>query len=79
MQKTRGASRTSAKGSLIMSEVNAFIVYCIELIKEHQKISGAEAYDLLRGDGFTYIRMTYPALHTMSPDLICDDLLSLIP
>jgi hypothetical protein len=61
-----------------MSEIGAFTVYCIELLKERQGITGAEAYDLLDNQGFDYIRMTYPALHTMSEELIYDDLISIV-
>jgi hypothetical protein len=61
-----------------MSEIGAFTVFCIELVKERLGLTGAQAYDLLKGQGFEYIEMTYPALHTISEDLIFDDLMSVI-
>ncbi|GHT80414.1 hypothetical protein FACS1894104_5900 [Actinomycetota bacterium] len=61
-----------------MSEVGAFTIFCIELLKERLEITGAEAYDMLNDQGFDYIKMTYPALHTMSKDLIYDDLLTVV-
>jgi hypothetical protein len=61
-----------------MSDVGSFIVYCIELYKERQGISGAEAYRAFSDCGIDYIKTTYPALHTMSENLIYDDLVSVV-
>lgn len=48
-----------------------FIIYCIETYKAAKKLSGQEAYNILRETGTVdYIDRCYDALHTFGDEAI---------
>ncbi|GHU48425.1 hypothetical protein FACS1894200_05460 [Spirochaetia bacterium] len=62
-----------------MSDMQSFLIYCIELYASNNNISGKEAYNIFeRNNIYAYIHDTYEALHTISDEMILDDIAALL-
>ena len=58
-----------------MSKELPFVVYCIELYKNHKKITGKEVIDLFnRYSVCEYIKTFFESLHTMGTNYIIEDI-----
>lgn len=56
-------------------KINEFIIFCIEVYKEENKITGKEAYDIFKKYGvLKYLHDGYDVLHTQGDNWLMDDI-----
>jgi hypothetical protein len=62
-----------------MDNATKFLVYCIEIFKTAQKLSGRQVIEIFSQYGILeYIVNCYSALHTTGPEYIIEDIAGLI-
>ena len=62
-----------------MDNATKFLVYCIEIFKAAQKLSGRQVIEIFNQYGILeYIVNCYSALHTTGPEYIIEDIAGLI-
>ena len=56
-------------------KINDFIIFCMEIYKNKEKITGKEVYDLFEKFGvFNYLEEGYDMLHTQGSEWMIDDI-----
>ncbi len=62
-------------GEDIEYKINEFIIFCIELYKEKEKMTGKDTYDLFKKYGLLdYLHDGYDVLHTQGDGWIMNDI-----
>ena len=56
-------------------KINDFIIFCMELYKYKEKLTGKQAYELFEKYGvFDYLQEGYDVLHTQGSDWLMNDI-----
>lgn len=62
-------------GEDIEYKINEFIIFCLELYKEKEKMTGKDTYDLFEKYGLLdYLHDGYDVLHTQGDGWIMNDI-----
>ena len=62
-----------------MDNATKFLVYCVEIYKTANKLSGRQVIDIFNRYGILeYIVSCFAALHTTGPEYIVEDIATLI-
>ena len=76
MKSSACCTVTAKNDSATSADELSFVVFCIENVAEHLKLSGDEVYKLLTNDSDildSYLIPSYEALHTQDKEYIVSD------